>query len=121
MRPTLGYDNLAITVWFNQIVKKNVPAKVPVPEDYSIFVSIPSYRDTDLVGTVTFLVRNAARPEKLRIVILNMIQGTKDEYDKKLLKRLYQVIDKEKNKLDPELVPTIEVENVNINYIRNIL
>ena len=50
-----------------------------------------------------------------------MIQGTKDEYDKKLLKRLYQVIDKEKNKLDPLLVPTIEVENVNINYIRNIL
>ena len=73
MRPTIGYDNIAVTVWFNQVVEKNVPPKVPIPDDYSIFVSIPSYRDTDIVGTTTFLVRNAARPEKLRIVILNMI------------------------------------------------
>ena len=73
MRPTLGYDNLALTIWFNQVLKKDVPPKAPIPDDYSIFVSIPSYRDTDLIGTLAFLVRNAAKPEKIRIVILNMI------------------------------------------------
>ena len=73
MRPTLGYDNMALTVYFNKVVEKNALPKEPIPDDYSIFVSIPSYRDTDLVGTMTFLIRNAARPEKVRIVILNMI------------------------------------------------
>ena len=47
MRPTLGYDNYVLTVWFNQVVKKKkkMPALKPVPEDYTMFVSIVSYRD----------------------------------------------------------------------------
>ena len=43
--PTLGFDNYAITVWFTQVTKKNVPPPIPIPEDYTIFVSIASYRD----------------------------------------------------------------------------
>ena len=50
MRPTLGYDNLALTVWFNQVVrkKKPIPVPKPIPEDYTIFVGIAAYKDNQL-------------------------------------------------------------------------
>ena len=58
VRPTLGYDRYAVTVWFNQIVQKahNVPLELPMSDDYSIFVGIPSYRDSQLIHTVKSLV-----------------------------------------------------------------
>ena len=50
VRPTLGYDRYAATVWFNQVVIKAQPSSVTehksLPNDYSIFVGIPSYRDS---------------------------------------------------------------------------
>ena len=56
VRPTLGYDRYAVTVWFNQICQ--LPAKVPesIPDNYSIFVGIPSYRDSEIVSTVKSLL-----------------------------------------------------------------
>ena len=50
VRPTLGYDNLALTVWFNQVVrkKKPIPVPKPIPEDYTIFVGIAAYKDNQL-------------------------------------------------------------------------
>ena len=42
VRPTLGFDNYAVTVWFNQVVKKNVPAPIGII-DHSIFIGIPAY------------------------------------------------------------------------------
>ena len=41
---TLGWDNYAITFYFNQIVDKP-PKPHPIPDDWKIFVSIASYRD----------------------------------------------------------------------------
>ena len=72
VRPTLGYDRYAVTVWFNQLVRKpsqQVAAIQLIPEDYSIFVGIPSYRDSQLVETVKSLISQAQHPDKLRIVI----------------------------------------------------
>jgi len=56
VRPTSGFDRYAVTVWFNQVC--NRPARIPqtIPENYSIFVGIPAYRDSELVATVTSLV-----------------------------------------------------------------
>ena len=49
VRPTIGYDNYALTVWFNQVVKKK-ESKVTktIPEDNTIFVGIVAYRDSHL-------------------------------------------------------------------------
>ena len=48
------------------------PAKPhPIPEDWSIFVSIASWKDIQLIMTLKTLIRLAAHPERLRIVILN--------------------------------------------------
>ena len=40
-----------------------------MPNDYSIFVGIPSYRDSQIVPTVKSLCEKAADASKLRIVI----------------------------------------------------
>ena len=57
IRPTLGYDNYALTVWFTQVVTKNVPPPLPIPtDDYSLFVSIASYRDPQLQHTIRAMV-----------------------------------------------------------------
>ena len=49
VRPTIGFDNYALTVWFNQIVKKEYSqAPKPVPEDYTLFVGVLAYKDSHL-------------------------------------------------------------------------
>ena len=45
VRPTLGWDNYAVTVYFNQLVHK-IPKPHPIPKDWTIFVGIASYRDS---------------------------------------------------------------------------
>ena len=45
VRPTLGYDNYAVTVYFNQVVHK-IPKPHPVPSTWSIFIGIAAYRDS---------------------------------------------------------------------------
>ena len=53
--PTLGYDNHAMTIYFNQVVEK--PQKPhPIPTDWSIFVGIASYRDKELEKTIKLLI-----------------------------------------------------------------
>lgn len=72
VRPTLGYDRFAVTVWFNQLVRKpeaSTRATSSIPDDFSIFVGIPSYRDPELVETIKSLVQQAQHPDRLRIVI----------------------------------------------------
>ena len=69
IRPIRGYDNYALTVWFNQVVSKQTPALIPIPDDYKVFVGIVSYRDSELIGTLTDLFNNAHDTSKLRIVV----------------------------------------------------
>ena len=53
MRPTHGYDNYVLTVWFKQLIRKE-----PYPQPPSglnsgtIFVGIQSYRDGQLKYTL---------------------------------------------------------------------
>ena len=37
VRPTLGYDNYAVTIYFTQVVHK-IQKPYPIPKDWSIFV-----------------------------------------------------------------------------------
>ena len=45
-----------------------------------MFVGIAAYRDPELIMTLKALIRLAEHPDRLRIVILNMI-NTEDEGD----------------------------------------
>lgn len=78
VRPTLGYDRYAVTVWFNQIIRKPIQPELignlpQISDEYSIFVGIPSYRDLQLVETIRSLVSKAKEPKKLRIVIFYLV------------------------------------------------
>ena len=42
--PTVGWDNYAVTIYFNQVVDKPLKPH-PIPDNWSIFVGIPVYRD----------------------------------------------------------------------------
>ena len=42
--PTVGFDNYAVTIYFNQIVNKP-PKPHPIPDNWTIFVGIVAYRD----------------------------------------------------------------------------
>lgn len=66
VRPALGYDRYAVTVWFHQKceVEEGVRTMVEgveeeVLEDYSIFVGIPSYRDSEIVPTLKSIIEQA--------------------------------------------------------------
>ena len=79
VNPIVGQDNFFLTSYFTQVVDK--PAKPhPIPNDWSIFISIASYRDPQLTATLKSLVRLAAHPERLRINILNQY-NPEDESD----------------------------------------
>ena len=68
VRPTIGFDNYAITVWFNQIIKKKKSqAPMPIPEDYTLFVGVLAYRDSHLKETLSFIFNDAYDKDKLRI------------------------------------------------------
>ena len=67
---SLGWDNYALTIYFNQVVDKP-PKPHPIPEDWSMFISIASYRDQQLEHTLKSLLTTAKHPERLRIVIYN--------------------------------------------------
>lgn len=43
-RPTLGWDNYAVTFYLDQVVNKP-PKPHPIPDDWKIFVGIAAYRD----------------------------------------------------------------------------
>ena len=65
-----GWDNYALTFYFNQVVDK--PAKPhPIPEDWSMFVSIAAYRDSQLIPTMQSLINEATHSDRLRIVVYN--------------------------------------------------
>ena len=44
VEPTVGFDNYAVTIYFNQIVNKP-PKPHPIPDNWTIFVGIVAYRD----------------------------------------------------------------------------
>ena len=67
---SLGWDNYALTFYFNQVVDKS-PKSHPIPKDWSMFVSIASYRDLQLVHTLKSILTMAKHPERLRIVVYN--------------------------------------------------
>ena len=83
VNPTVGYDNWFFTSYFTQVVNKPLPPH-PIPDNWKIFVGIASYRDLQLVHTLKALVRLAAHPERLRLVILNQYNFA-DEWDLKLV------------------------------------
>ena len=64
------HDNNVLTIYFNKVINKP-PKPHPIPNDWSIFISIASYRDLQLVHTIRSLVKEAAHPERLRIVVYN--------------------------------------------------
>ena len=76
------WDNYAINVYFNQVVDRP-PINHPIPDDWSIFISIASYRDMQLIHTIRSLVKDAVHPERLRIVVFNQWNYL-EEYDKDL-------------------------------------
>ena len=67
---SLGWDNYALTIYFNQVINKP-PKPHPIPEDWSIFISIASYRDKELVPTLKSMLKTTKNPERLHIVIYN--------------------------------------------------
>ena len=67
---SLEWDNYALTIHFNQVVNKP-PKPHQIPEDWSMFISIASYRDYQLVHTLKSMLETAKHPERLRIVIYN--------------------------------------------------
>ena len=103
VNPTLEWDNYAMQIYFNQIVKKELPQH-PIPEDYKIFVGIAAYRDLQLLSSLQALIKLAAHPEKLRIIILNQYNFD-DEEDKKLVADVQAYIDElEKGPNAPSIV-----------------
>ena len=65
VRPTQGYERLAITTWFHATPIIKIPRQLK--RDGSIFVGIPSYRDPLVVGTVLSLIENARQVERILI------------------------------------------------------
>ena len=91
VRPTLGYDRYAITVWAHQIVPQ-IPEK-ECQEDVKnelnkIFVGIPSYRDSELPFTVRSLLGKAKFPKRLVIAIFLQHKVPECETDAETLKLL---------------------------------
>ena len=121
VRPTLGYNNLAITVFFNQIVVKDyVP--LPFPDDWSIFVGIASYRDAQLTHTINDIVDKAAHPERLRLVIYNQV-NVHEQWDMKHLNEAKKAIDRVVNLPNPPKVLMTVTEHTkakNAFYARHV-
>ena len=70
MRDTLEWNNNVLTIYFNQVVSK--PKKPhPIPETWSMFIGIASYRDPQLIHTMKSMISMAKYPERLRLVIYN--------------------------------------------------
>ena len=67
---SLGWDNYSLTIYFNQVVDKP-PKPHPIPNNWSIFISIASYRDIQLIYTLKSMLKMAKHPERLHIVIYN--------------------------------------------------
>ena len=81
MRPTVGYDNYVLTVWFKQLVKKERYYGPPRGENSgTIFVGIQSYRDEQLQYTLRSLFYNAKHPENLRVSIYHSYER-RNRYD----------------------------------------
>lgn len=52
VKESAGYDRYAVTTWLHADPIKLVEKKEPCPTDGTIFVGIPSYRDSLIVNTV---------------------------------------------------------------------
>lgn len=59
VKPTLGYDRYAITTWLHTTPIELVKPVNAMPDDGSIFVGIPSYRDSLIIDTIKSLMENA--------------------------------------------------------------
>ena len=103
---SLGWDNYALTVYFNQIVDKP-PKPFPIPDDWKIFVAIAAYRDLQLLHTIRSLIDEATHPERLRIVVYNQIDLT-HEVDRRLAAELDDYINEVEKGPNP---PSILIEN----------
>ena len=69
VKPTLGYERFAVTVWFNQVVQQATSIPKTVDTQPTIFVGIPAYRDSQLIYTLQSLVSEAEKPNMLRIAV----------------------------------------------------
>lgn len=113
-RPTLGWDNYAVTFYLDQVVNKP-PTPHPVPNDWKMFVGIAAYRDLQLVHTLRSLVSKAAHPERLRIVVYNQYDFW-GEWDQQLAADVKRYIDEAARLPNP---PSILMESVSHRDAKN--
>ena len=116
MRTTLGFENYAVTAWFNQIVNKNLTPMVPLEDDYMVFVGIPVFRDDEIVSTLNYMVIHAAEPKRLRIVIANVILDHENQIDYEFI----ILIEACAATLREDKGPTVEIHNYLISDVPNI-
>ena len=94
-----------------------------IPEDWSLFISIASYRDLFLLQTIKSLIDQATHPERLRIIIYNQFDYWHD-WDRKQNLKLYEYIEEVKKQ---ENSPKFVVENIwhtnakNVYYARSMI
>ena len=114
MNPVVGKDNWFFTTYFNQVVHK--PAKPhPLPKNWDIFVSIASWKDIQLIMTLKTLIRLAAHPERLHIVILNQYDF-EDEEQLKMAEEVRAYINEVKGTPGQ---PFIYMEELPLNKVKN--
>ena len=115
MNPVVGKDNWFFTTYFSHVVNK--PANPhPIPEDWSMFVSIASYKDIQLIMTLKTLIRLAAHPERLRINILKQY-NFEDEEQLKRAEEVRAYITEVKSLPN---APYIFMEEVPLNEVKNL-
>ena len=63
VRPTMGYERFAVTTWLHS--KTSTRLESFFNPEGSIFVGIPSYRDSLVVETVRIMLENANKPKRI--------------------------------------------------------
>ena len=95
VKPTLGYERFAVTVWFNHVVQQATSIPKTVDTQPTIFVGIPAYRDSQLIYTLQSLVSEAEKPNMLRIAVF-IQHNMESEDDAKQYEAVIAYIESEK-------------------------
>ena len=96
------------------------PIDHPIPDDWKLFVGVASYRDLQLLGTLKTMIRLAAHPERLRIVVLNQYKF-EEQWDLDLVNEVKEFIALEESKPNAPDILMLEIphhEAKNCYYAR---
>jgi hypothetical protein len=70
VKPTVGYQRFALTIWYRHIHKDaHIERPLIKQGDGMIFVGIPAYRDPELPYTIRNMIETADNPKLLRFGI----------------------------------------------------